>query len=582
MAPQNVAGHPSHPTPPEGFMEFLTVMLQNGAFQNGTFPPFPTTQSPSPSPSAASPTPLSPSHPPPSTQPRVFDRAGRGTGGALANKQKVSKEITASASKRKALDSDAEAQLELTPEAGQSAGTKQAKRPKPTPKGGRQTKKQAPFVPSPKGSSHATPTPDPPACTEQLPNPACPHLIATPTPPIPVQSVSQLSKSRRKARLTKLTTPSPDTSSVRVDDTTGIQDVESDEGSSGSEAEAEVTAPTSNHTIPMPAQTQNLTFPGPPINMLLAYLAQTGGPYIPARPPQSSSVSQPQGKPSKGIKAYPDGWRQVLNSAKDIVRSSILLKDPFPAPGQARITVNECFHEAVTTECRDGLTLEPGFTWSDSMMSILLNEIATCRGELKKLAKILVKSDPELFPPENNEGPPWDKTTSEIRTIAARLARQPANVQPLYDSNHVRTLVARRLTDLVFLNNPPTAAGDPLANPILKKLCQSFYEEEKWQRSLELQVNGDNEWMSTVTVVMVAFASTAYYNALEEWRSGHLVQKPFEAEKYLGTYNGIFAHITAHLSSEDLEAEQVADQFRTWAEESSFLQEQYDEATGDE
>ncbi|KAF9781496.1 hypothetical protein BJ322DRAFT_1022910 [Thelephora terrestris] len=457
----------------------------------------------------------------------------RGTGGALANKQKVSKEITASASKRKALDSDAEAQLELTPEAGQSAGTKQAKCPKPTPK------------------------------------------IATPTPLIPVQSVSQLSKSRRKARLTKLTTPSPD-------DTTGIQDVESDEGSSGSKAEAEVTAPTSNHTIPMPAQTQNLTFPGPPINMLLAYLAQTGGPYIPARPPQSSSVSQPQGKPSKGIKAYPDGWRQVLNSAKDIVRSSILLKDPFPAPGQARITVNECFHEAVTTECRDGLTLEPGFTWSDSMMSILLNEIATCRGELKKLAKILIKSDPELFPPENNEGPPWDKTTSEIRTIAARLAKQPANVQPLYDSNHVRTLVARRLTDLVFLNNPPTAAGDHLANPILKKLCQSFYEEEKWQRSLELQVNRDNEWMSTVTVVMVAFASTAYYNALEEWRSGHLVQKPFEAEKYLGTYNGIFAHITAHLSSEDLEAEQVADQFRTWAEESSFLQEQYDEATGDE
>lgn len=51
--------------------------------------------------------------------------------------------------------------------------------------------------------------------------------------------------------------------------------------------------------------------------------------------------------------------------------------------------------------------------------------------------------------------------------------------------------------------------GDLLANPILEKLCQSFYEEEKWQRSLLLQVDGDDEWVSSVTVVMVAFAATA-------------------------------------------------------------------------
>ena len=51
--------------------------------------------------------------------------------------------------------------------------------------------------------------------------------------------------------------------------------------------------------------------------------------------------------------------------------------------------------------------------------------------------------------------------------------------------------------------------GDPLANPILAKLCQSFYEEEKWQQSLMLQVDGDNEWVSSVPLVMVALAATA-------------------------------------------------------------------------
>ena len=44
-----------------------------------------------------------------------------------------------------------------------------------------------------------------------------------------------------------------------------------------------------------------------------------------------------------------------------MVRASILLEDPFPPPGRARISVNELFHEAVTTECKlNGLILEPG------------------------------------------------------------------------------------------------------------------------------------------------------------------------------------------------------------------------------
>ena len=86
-------------------------------------------------------------------------------------------------------------------------------------------------------------------------------------------------------------------------------------------------------------------------------------------------VSQPQNhqaKASKGVKGYPDRWREVLNSAKDIVRSSILLKEPFPGPRQARVTINECFHEAHTTVCKNGTILEPGMIPLADATSLLL------------------------------------------------------------------------------------------------------------------------------------------------------------------------------------------------------------------
>lgn len=105
-------------------------------------------------------------------------------------------------------------------------------------------------------------------------------------------------------------------------------------------------------------------FTGLPLNLLQAFLAHAGGPALATlqiQPP--AAVPQPQSghvKMSRGVKGYPDGWRQVLNSAKDIVRSSILLTDPFPGPAQARVSVNECFHEALTNECENGTVLEPG------------------------------------------------------------------------------------------------------------------------------------------------------------------------------------------------------------------------------
>ena len=109
------------PAPPEGFMEYLTLLSQNPTLFSSLQPPsLSALQPPSlPTPSIV---------PPPPPQGRSFSRPNRGTGGALVEKQKISKEITASATKRKSpLDPDIELISEVT-----ESSTRQAKRPRPT------------------------------------------------------------------------------------------------------------------------------------------------------------------------------------------------------------------------------------------------------------------------------------------------------------------------------------------------------------------------------------------------------------------------------------------------------------------
>ena len=97
-------------------------------------------------------------------------------------------------------------------------------------------------------------------------------------------------------------------------------------------------------------------------------------------------------KSPKSIVFYPDGWAKALNESKDVVRASILLTDPFPDAGGARIMVNESFHEVTTTLCNEGHVLEPGMSarrhsiylisrrltglsWNNNMLSIVSKHI---------------------------------------------------------------------------------------------------------------------------------------------------------------------------------------------------------------
>jgi hypothetical protein len=114
----------------------------------------------------------------------------------------------------------------------------------------------------------------------------------------------------------------------------------------------------------------------------------------------------------------------------------------------------------------------------------------------------------------------------KTHTAAVKSESQITESHPLFNPDHIHTLATHCLDHFAFLNDPPKAnvsyqsltdiachlrvsLGNLLAHPILESLCQSFYKQEKWQWLLMLQVNGDNEWMSTVPLRIIALAATA-------------------------------------------------------------------------
>ena len=102
-------------------MEYLTLLSQNSTFLLSLQPVSLSTLQPPPLPTPSI-------VPPPPSQGCSFSCPNRGMGGALVEKQKISKEITASATKHK---SPLDPEVELIPELTESH-TRQMKHPRPT------------------------------------------------------------------------------------------------------------------------------------------------------------------------------------------------------------------------------------------------------------------------------------------------------------------------------------------------------------------------------------------------------------------------------------------------------------------
>ena len=112
------------PPPPEGFLEYLALLSQNGSLIS-TFQPL-LISTPQPPLVPTTQPPLLPAIPAP-IQGCSFSRANRGVGGVLAEKERVSKQIMAPATKRKPL---VDPQVEVVSGVPETSNARQPKRPK--------------------------------------------------------------------------------------------------------------------------------------------------------------------------------------------------------------------------------------------------------------------------------------------------------------------------------------------------------------------------------------------------------------------------------------------------------------------
>ena len=96
--------------------------------------------------------------------------------------------------------------------------------------------------------------------------------------------------------------------------------------------------------------------------------------------------------------------------------------------------------------------------------------MSTCRSELKKFVKVLVGSDPSLFPSLEDHARAFkDQPTSEIWIIAARLEKTQVKAKSekvFHDPNHVHNSVIPHLTQFAFLNDPPMATVSIYPSPL--------------------------------------------------------------------------------------------------------------------
>ena len=96
--------------------------------------------------------------------------------------------------------------------------------------------------------------------------------------------------------------------------------------------------------------------------------------------------------------------------------------------------------------------------------------MSTWQSELKKLVKILVGSDPSLFPSLEDHARAFkDQPTSKIRIIAARLEKTRVKAKSdkvFHNPNHVRNSVIPHRAQFTFLNDPPMATVSIYPSPL--------------------------------------------------------------------------------------------------------------------
>ncbi|KAF9528317.1 hypothetical protein CPB83DRAFT_932321 [Crepidotus variabilis] len=217
---------------------------------------------------------------------------------------------------------------------------------------------------------------------------------------------------------------------------------------------------------------------------------------------------------------YPEMWKAAMQDAKLVFDKIILLETGFPTKEADLALASQCL-SSVIAEFRDqGRVFEAGFSQNRAMDGIVFAEGATYRGKLKTMAAEAVKVyyHSDLNPTQiykNQQG-----LYTEISENVERLV----GVQSMFHKHGV--------DEQGKVNN--------LMHPCIRDLCIKFIYSKDYNG---IANHFPDDFKDIIPARAVALVTTAIRNALDEYKDGYFIKKPFKRDDYYGVYQAILQTI---------------------------------------
>ncbi|KAF7981978.1 hypothetical protein HWV62_30797 [Athelia sp. TMB] len=224
---------------------------------------------------------------------------------------------------------------------------------------------------------------------------------------------------------------------------------------------------------------------------------------------------------------YPDTWQEVLSTAKMHWRVRLATEWGFPKFREQKGDILTCLTQAITEyEDENGSLVEGTLESCPDMIKLLWEDSSSFRGELKKLARVIVPLRYNIFPPQGKDDP---KLTHEEYV------------------EHVKDTVAGLILAGDFMHDGKDANGrtNNLTHPAVAELCTSFYYGTNSRIGHEYEELFGLE----VPPLAVALVIAAIKCCLDEWAKGTRKGIPFQADVYRPQYEGIVTSVNAVVAS---------------------------------
>ncbi|KAN0111297.1 hypothetical protein V8E52_008672 [Russula decolorans] len=212
---------------------------------------------------------------------------------------------------------------------------------------------------------------------------------------------------------------------------------------------------------------------------------------------------QIQGSPTR-LPFYPPLWRDVLKFAKAKFWLYLTNMKPFPNYEEGIVKAANCILEALSMHRDANKKVEPGFQqeYKDSMAILVFKDTSRFHGELKMLARQIIKTEYDIFFLEDVGHNSRDALQYTVEHVESYLEKGTFLRDEEFDGmGHTKNIQHKAIGALV----------------------QEFYHQKKKMGQLFLNEFGESTPNPAVSLIKCC---------LEEWESGERTDVPFTREAF--------------------------------------------------